>query len=92
MLIVKNLKLLVELYQFLPNKKQSGESKGRNHSGGAGLFNTIQMGAVNTPLDALQREAIDLRQDNRKRTPGQSNINKFNSATLEASSDMRGEP
>ena len=84
-LIFSNLKLLIDLYQFLPGKKNAAASqnsgafnmpegrRGRNQSDGR-LFNTIQAGS--TPLDALQREAIELRHD-RKRTPGafESDIN-----------------
>ena len=91
-LIFSNLKLLIDLYQFLPGKKNAAASqssgafnmpegrRGRNQSDGR-LFNTIQAGS--TPLDALQREAIELRND-RKRTPGafESDINDPQKALL----------
>ena len=59
MLVVSNLKLLVELYQFLPGKKTNnsqsnafnfadGMGRGRNNT--ATRYNTIQGG---TPLEAL---------------------------------------
>ena len=55
LLLVKNLKLLVELYSFLPGKKATAADAGqqtnvfnfsegrggRNQSGGGALFNTI---------------------------------------------------
>lgn len=59
MLVVSNLKLLVELYQFLPGKKTNNsqssafnfaEGMGRGRNNTATRYNTIQGG---TPLEAL---------------------------------------
>lgn len=70
LLLIKNLKLFVQLYQFLPGKKQSGglgqstslglsEGRARNKS----HFNTIHAGGAATSLDLLKKDAVEIRMD-----------------------------
>lgn len=89
MLSLKNLKLLVDLYQFLPSKKNpmgelntftgSIQARHTRNKANHGNFNTIQ-----TPLENLQKDALEGRNPGARTQNGSitRQLSKFN--TIEA--------